>query len=97
VIALGPSQDSVITISNTDRRLQDVRISLEADTSGRWLAVADDRSQWGAYALSAVQECLERFFPQASESAPGGMNWLVTGNLPQGAGLSVSLAPASQN
>lgn len=48
---------------------------------------------WENYVKVAILECLARYFPDGpGEKAPVGLDLLVSGNVPPGAGLSVSWA-----
>lgn len=95
VIALRPRKDNHIRVANLDPRFKPSEFDLAY--RGKWdagLVSPADGGGWENYFKVALLECAERFFPggkgKKSAGAPVGMDVLITGNVPPGAGLSVS-------
>lgn len=89
-----------VRVSNTVASFRPAEFALTHTGKG-WdagLVPPKDGGGWENYLKVAILECLERFFPNGKPKAgvkaagPVGIDVLITGNVPHGAGLSVSSA-----
>lgn len=94
VIALRPRTDKHVRVANLNPKFKPSEFDLVYD--GKWdagLVSPAEGGCWENYFKVALLECAERYFPRGPRStAPVGMDVLITGNVPPGAGLSVSFA-----
>ncbi|KAL1411058.1 galactokinase [Vanrija albida] len=91
IIALRPREGPTVRLANVDPRFPPAEFELRRTETG-WDADFDgSASYWGNYAKAAILECLARFFPPGSKD-PVGLDLLMSGTVPPGAGLSSSAA-----
>jgi galactokinase len=91
LIALRVRDDNTVRVANTQASFKPAEFTLTH--SGKWdagLVAPKDGGGWENYLKVALLECLERFYPNGGK--PAGLDVLITGNVPPGAGLSSSAA-----
>ncbi|KAG8973918.1 galactokinase [Tulasnella sp. 425] len=97
LIACAPSDDpfeSAITIQNLDGTYSVGSIDpLRAQKDGEWILPIDKtKLDWQSYIKAAYHGVLSHFFSSVEGPSPKGANFLVTGSVPLGGGLSSSAA-----
>lgn len=97
VIAILPRKDSHFRVANLNPAFKTGEFDLTYNGS-EWdagLVSPAEGGCWDNYFKVALLECVARFFPGGKPKAgveasgPVGMDVLITGNVPHGAGLSV--------
>lgn len=91
------SKEPRVRVANTHKAFKPAEFALK-HTGKEWdagLVPPKDGGGWENYLKVAILECLERFFPGGKPKGvkadgPVGVDVLITGNVPHGAGLSVS-------
>ncbi|BEI81718.1 hypothetical protein CcaverHIS002_0208780 [Cutaneotrichosporon cavernicola] len=92
LIALRVRNDNTVRVANSLPSFKPAEFSLSHNGQA-WdagLVPPKDGGGWENYLKVALLECLERFFPNGGK--PAGLDVLITGNVPPGAGLSSSAA-----
>lgn len=98
LIALRPTDGLRVRIANVDPKFKPAEFELKHTEKG-WdagLVPVNEGGGWENYAKVAILECLERFFPDGKRDGkpPAGLELMMAGNVPPGAGLSVSRCTA---
>ncbi|EJT50844.1 galactokinase [Trichosporon asahii var. asahii CBS 2479] len=96
LIALRPTTDLRVRIANVDDKFKPASFELKHTDKG-WdagLVPVNEGGGWENYAKVAILECLARFFPDGARDGkpPAGLDLMMAGNVPPGAGLSSSAA-----
>lgn len=93
LIALRPTDDLRVRVANVDGKFKPAQFELKHTPQG-WdagLVSVAEGGGWENYAKVAILECLARFFPDGTREGkpPAGLDLMMAGNVPPGAGLSV--------
>lgn len=80
-------------IANVDPKFKPAEFQLKHTDKG-WdagLVPVYEGGGWENYAKVAILECLQRYFPDGKREGkpPAGLDLMMAGNVPPGAGLSV--------